>query len=67
VGRASSRSLAIDAKFQDSLAQLRSGLRVEQGIRVGEQAADTVLASRAHDGANVTPPAFTPGSGPGEH
>jgi hypothetical protein len=62
-----SQAPAVDAKFQDSLAQIGSGPRVEQGIRVGEQAAEAVLASRANDGANVTPPAFAPGSGPGEY
>jgi PAP2 superfamily len=62
-----SQAQAIDAKFQDSLAQIGSGPRVEQGIRVGEQAADAVLASRANDGADVTPPVFTPGSGAGEY
>jgi PAP2 superfamily len=62
-----SQAQAIDAKFQDSLSQIGSGERVRQGIRVGDAAARAVLASRANDGANVTPPVFTPGSGPGEY
>jgi PAP2 superfamily protein len=62
-----SQQPAIDAKFQASLSQIGSGRRVEQGIRVGEEAAQTILASRAGDGAAVTPPSFIPGSGPGEY
>jgi hypothetical protein len=34
---------------------------------VGQEAAETILAGRAGDGAGVTPPVFTPGSGPGEY
>jgi hypothetical protein len=62
-----SQQQTINAKYADSLSQIGSGPRVEQGIRVGEEAANAVLASRANDGASVTPPVFTPGSGPGEY
>jgi hypothetical protein len=58
---------AIDAFFQTSLSQLGSGRRVERGIRFGEQVASAVLSARSGDGAALTPPAFTPGSGPGEY
>jgi hypothetical protein len=62
-----SQQQAIDAKFQDSLSQIGSGPRVEQGVRVGEQAAREILAARANDGSNATPPPFVPQSGPGEY
>jgi hypothetical protein len=62
-----SQATAIDAKFQASLAQIGSGRRVQQGIRVGDEAANAILASRVGDGATVTPPTFKPGSGPGEY
>jgi hypothetical protein len=57
----------IDAKFQDSLSQIGSGAHVRQGIRVGEEAATAVLAARANDGSDGTPPVFVPQSAPGEY
>jgi hypothetical protein len=57
----------IDAKFADSLAQIGGGAHVRQGIRVGNEAADAILAARANDGSDSTPPAFVPQSGPGEY
>ncbi|HEX4672453.1 MAG TPA: vanadium-dependent haloperoxidase [Solirubrobacteraceae bacterium] len=62
-----SQQPAIDAFYQQSLAQIGSGRRVQQGIEVGQEAADTILAARQTDGSSVTPPAFTPGVGPGEY
>jgi hypothetical protein len=40
---------------------------VRQGIRVGEQAADAILADRADDGSQLPAPPFVPGSGPGAY
>ncbi len=57
----------IDAKFQDSLSQIGSGAHVREGIRVGEEAANAILATRANDGSDSTPPVFVPQSGPGEY
>src|SRR5437764_4589725 len=57
----------IDAKFQDSLSQIGSGAHVRQGIRVGEEAANAILAARADDGSDSTPAVFVPQSGPGEY
>jgi hypothetical protein len=57
----------IDAFFRTSLAQIGSGERVDRGIRFGDEVANAVLAARANDGAAATPPAFTPGTGPGEY
>jgi len=57
----------IDAKFQDSLSQIGGGAHVRQGIRVGKEAANAILAARADDGSDSTPPVFVPQSGPGEY
>src|SRR5712664_3506910 len=56
-----------DAKFQDSLSQIGRGAHVRQGIRVGEEAATAILAARANDGSDSTPPVFVPQSAPGEY
>jgi hypothetical protein len=62
-----SQQPAIDAFFQQSLAQIGSGRRVQEGIELGQEAADAILAARHGDGSAVTPPLFTPGVGPGEY
>jgi PAP2 superfamily len=58
---------AINAEFQTSLTQLGSDRRVQQGIEVGDAAANTILAARSSDGATVTPTPFVPQPGPGEY
>jgi hypothetical protein len=62
-----SQEALIDAKLQDSLSQIGGGEHVRQGIRVGEQAANAILAARAHDGSGATPPVLVPQTGPGEY
>ena len=62
-----SQQPAIDAFYQQSLAQIGSGWRVQAGIEVGQEAADTILAARQDDGSAVALPLFTPGIGPGEY
>ncbi|HEY2201350.1 MAG TPA: hypothetical protein VGH56_05650, partial [Solirubrobacteraceae bacterium] len=62
-----SQQPTIDAFFQSSLAQIGFGEHVDRGIRFGTQVAGAVLAARTHDGATASPPAFTPGTGPGEY
>src|SRR2546428_9764685 len=57
----------IDAKFQDSLSQIGGGAHVRRGIRVGEEAANALLAARANDGSDSTPSVFVPQSGPGAY
>ena len=57
----------IEAKYQDSLSQIGGGAHVRQGIRVGTDAANAILAARANDGSGATPPPFTPQAGPGEY
>ena len=62
-----SQQAAIEAAFQGSLSELGSGPRVAQGIRVGVQAANAILAARAGDGAAATPTPYVPQPGPGEY
>src|SRR5438128_2848160 len=62
-----SQQSVIDAKFQDSLSQIGGGAHVREGIRVGKEAANAILAARADDGSDSTPPVFVPQSGPGEY
>ena len=57
----------INADFQTSLTQLGSGPDIQHGVRVGEEAANAILAVRANDGATATPPAFVPQPGPGNY
>jgi hypothetical protein len=57
----------IDAKYQDSLSQIGDSAHVRQGIRVGEDAANAILAARADDGSDSTPSAYVPQPGPGEY
>ncbi len=40
---------------------------MEQGIRVGEQAAGAILAARVNDGSALPAAAFKPGAGPGDY
>jgi hypothetical protein len=62
-----SQRSTIDQFFQSSLAQIGSGERVDKGVAYGRRVANAVLAARANDGADATPPVFTPMSGPGEY
>jgi hypothetical protein len=62
-----SQQPTIDAFYQSSLMQIGSGRRVQAGIQFGQRVATAVLAARAGDGANGTPPVFTPLTGPGEY
>lgn len=62
-----SQQPAIDSQYQVSLSQVGGGAHVRQGIRVGTDAAEAILAARANDGATATPPPFTPQAGPGEY
>jgi hypothetical protein len=62
-----SQQPAIDAKFQDSLAQIGDDAHIRKGIQVGTDAANAILAARSNDGSTATPPAFTPQAGPGEY
>ncbi len=57
---------ALDAELQRSLAH-GSDRREAEGIRIGEAAADQILARRSADGSDAQPPAYTFGSAPGDY
>src|SRR6185369_4185009 len=58
------RIAVFDAELAISLQGLEAN-RVEQGIRVGQIVAERMLAARANDGWNVTPPSYTLPATPG--
>ena len=58
---------AIDDEYASQLSQVPVGRRRSQGIRVGELAADRILAHRANDGSSAAPLPFVPGTGPGDY
>jgi hypothetical protein len=55
----------LDSLRAASLAEIPEGPARDQGIRVGESAADAILAARASDGSD-TQVSYTPGTQPGE-
>jgi hypothetical protein len=57
---------ALDAELQQSLAHAPDR-REAEGIRIGEAAADQILAARSGDGSDAQPPAYTFGSAPGDY
>lgn len=56
---------ALDDQYTALLAQV--GRHRGAGIAIGERAAAAVLAARAHDGSDATPPPFAPGTKPGDY
>jgi hypothetical protein len=58
---------SLDAELQQDLAQVPDDERKAQGIAVGQAVASQLLAARAADGANVTPPPYVPGTQPGDY
>src|ERR671914_223847 len=58
---------SLDAPRDDSLSAIPDGPAKNDGIAVGEAAADAILALRTNDGvANASDPPYTPGAEPGE-
>ena len=62
-----SQAATIDAAFATSMAQLRDSWAVRRGFAFGARVARAVLAERADDGADGTPPVFAPIAGPGNY
>ena len=58
---------SLDTELQQDLAQLADDERKTQGIAVGQAVAGQLLAVRATDGANATPPVYVPGTQPGDY
>jgi membrane-associated phospholipid phosphatase len=59
--------VSLDTELQRDLTQLTDSERKGQGIAVGKAVAGRLLAARASDGANVTPPAYVVGIRPGDY
>jgi membrane-associated phospholipid phosphatase len=60
-------SAQLDAQLQGSLAQVPDGARKTEGVRIGQDVADRILASRAGDGSAAPPIKFLFGTLPGEY
>jgi hypothetical protein len=58
---------SLDQQFLAELAAIPNTDARQQGIGVGEEVAAAVIAARAGDGSNVTPPPFVPGNQPGNY
>jgi membrane-associated phospholipid phosphatase len=57
----------LDAQLQEDLGQITDGLEKTSGIAVGAAVAAEVVAFRANDGSNITPPPFKAGTAPGDY
>jgi hypothetical protein len=57
----------LDAQLQQQLGQIPDGPHKDQGIRVGQLVADTVVDARAADGSTTPPPSFIFGTAPGDY
>jgi membrane-associated phospholipid phosphatase len=57
----------LDQLLSSELAAIPGGLAKDRGIRVGHTVAQILLAQRANDGSAVIPPAFVPGTQPGNY
>jgi hypothetical protein len=57
----------LDTELLESLAQIPDGERKTEGILVGENIADRILALRSNDGSNAQPIPYVFGSAPGDY
>jgi PAP2 superfamily len=58
-------SARLDEQLQQSLAQVPDGAMKTDGVRIGHDVADSILARRSNDGSAAQPIAFAFGSAPG--
>jgi membrane-associated phospholipid phosphatase len=66
VGLYPAQQSALDADYATELAKVPDGPAKDQGVRLGDTVAQDLLAIRADDGSNATPPPFVPGTNPGD-
>jgi PAP2 superfamily len=66
VGLYPSEQTVLDVDYASELAKVADGPAKDKGVKLGEQVATDLLAIRANDGSNVTPPPFVPGTAPGD-
>jgi hypothetical protein len=57
----------LDAEFQQSLTLVPDGAGKTEGIRIGQVAADAILALRSSDGASEQPIPYVFGTAPGDY
>ncbi len=58
---------ALDQQLASELATIPDGAGKQQGIQVGQAVAARLIAIRANDGSDTTPPPFVPGNQPGNY
>jgi hypothetical protein len=66
VGLYPAEQTLLDADFATELAKVADGPAKDQGVKLGEQVATSLLAIRATDGSSVTPSPFLAGTAPGD-
>jgi len=62
-----SQTTMLNADLAASLAQVPAGQAKDEGVQVGQAAAQMILALRANDGSAASPIPFTPGTKPGDY
>jgi membrane-associated phospholipid phosphatase len=67
VGLYPSQETAIDAVYTAELAKVADGPAKDKGVLLGQQVAGDLLAIRANDGSNLSPPPFVAGTNPGDY
>jgi membrane-associated phospholipid phosphatase len=60
-----SQQPSLDSQLNADLARIPGGLLRARGVAAGQAAARSILADRAGDGSEVTPPLYTVPAGPG--
>ena len=58
---------SFDTELQQDIARLPADDRTREGVTVGQTVAAQLLAIRANDGANATPPPYLPKTQPGDY
>ena len=67
IGLYPAQQTSIDADYAAELAKVADGPAKDKGVHLGEQVAGDLLAIRANDGSNATPPPFIPGTDAGDY
>jgi membrane-associated phospholipid phosphatase len=67
IGLYPAQQTSIDAEYAAELAKVADGPAKDKGVRLGGQVAGDLLAIRANDGSNATPPPFIAGTNPGDY
>jgi hypothetical protein len=57
----------LDAQLQQSLAQIPDGNGKAEGVLIGQDVADHILAARSNDGSNAPPIPYVFGTAPGDY